>query len=94
MTPWFADTFFFLAILNPRDKRYHAKAVEINRVDHPILTTAWVLLELADHLCDARNRQLFGEVRQSLAMDPRFEIIPVDQKLLDRAMTLYENRPD
>ena len=94
MTSWFADTFFFLALLNPRDERYHLKAVEMNRVDHPILSTAWVLMELADHLCDVRNRRLFGEVRQSLAVDPRFEILPVDQKLLDRAVALYEKRLD
>jgi uncharacterized protein len=94
MIPVFADTFFFLALLNPKDSQYHARAVEMNRVDRPILTTAWVLLELADHLCDAHNRRLFAEVRQALAVDARFEIMPVDQNLLDRAVALYEQRVD
>jgi uncharacterized protein len=94
MNPFFADTFFFLAVLNTRDTRYHAKALEMNRVNHPILTTGWVLLELADHLCDVRNRRLFGEVRQALAVDPRFEVLPVDQSLLDRAAALYEQHRD
>ncbi|MGA2581661.1 MAG: PIN domain-containing protein [Tepidisphaeraceae bacterium] len=94
MIPIFADTFFFLAFLNPKDTRFHVRAVEMNRVDHPILTTAWVLLELADHLCDAHNRRLFGQVRQALAMDTRYEILPVDQILFDRAVTLYKQRHD
>src|SRR6202041_3859505 len=94
MTPWFADTFFFLALLNRQDSRYHTLAIELNRVDHPILTTAWVLVELADHLCDARNRHLFREVRQAIAQDPRFEILPAEQGLFDRAIALYDQRPD
>jgi len=94
MTPWFADTFFFLALLNRQDGLYHQKALEINRVDHPLVTTGWVLLELADHLCDTRNRRLFRQVRQALAGDPRFEVLSTDQRLLDRAIALYEQRAD
>lgn len=93
MIPWFADTFFFLALLNRQDS-HHSKSLEMNRVDHPMLTTARVLLELADHLCDARNRSLVGEVRRALAADPRFEIVAAEQQLLDRANELYDQRPD
>jgi len=85
MTAWFADTFFFLALLNRQDA-YHSIALEMNRVDHPILTTHWVLLELGDHLSDVRNRALFGDVRQALGVDPRVEIVPADQHLLERAI--------
>ncbi len=94
MTPCFVDTFFFLALLNPRDTRFHRQALNLNRQDRPMITTAWILLELADHLCDVRNRGLFGEVRQALAVDARFEILPADQILLDRAMDLYDERSD
>jgi predicted nucleic acid-binding protein len=94
MTPVFADTFFFLAILNPNDTRYHAQALQLNRVDRPILTTSWVLIELADHLCDEKNRHLFSQVRQALAEDSRFEILTADQPLLDRAINLYDQRHD
>jgi len=79
MTACFADTFFFLALLNRGDAKYHARALELNRVDRPITTTAWVLLELADHLCDARNRQLYSQIRQALAADSRFSILSAGQ---------------
>jgi uncharacterized protein len=94
MKPCFVDTFFFLALLNPRDARFHPQALEFNRENRPMITTAWILLELADHLCDAPNRGLFGEVRQALAADARFEIMPADQTFLDRAIELYNQRAD
>ena len=91
--PCFADTFFFLALLNRADRAFPL-AVEANRVDRPVVTTAWVLLELADHLCDVRNRGLVRGVREALGRDPRYEIVPAHQPLLDRATDLYERRPD
>lgn len=57
--PCFADTFFFLALLNADDVQHHRLALEANLVDRPVVTTTWVIVELADHLCDARNRHLF-----------------------------------
>lgn len=50
MTRVFADSFFFFALLNPRDGA-HTKAVDFSRRNRgPLLTTAWVLTELADGL--------------------------------------------
>ena len=69
MTACFADTFFFLALLNRGDAQHHSRALELNRVDRPIVTTAWVLLELADHLCDVPNRHLPAQVRRALSQD-------------------------
>lgn len=93
MTPCFADTFFFLALLNASDA-YHAKARAANRIDRPIVVSNWVLLELADHLCDLRNRHLFPQVLDALRRDPRVEIIAAEDQWLADAMTLYAARPD
>lgn len=44
----FADTFYFLALLNPKDAA-RAKAVEAAvAIQGELVTTAWVLTELAD----------------------------------------------
>jgi len=46
----FADTFYFLALLNPSDQA-HARAVEFtSRNAVRMMTTDWVLTELADGL--------------------------------------------
>jgi len=94
MTPWFADTFFFLALLNAQDDKFHGKARAANRVDRPVVTSDWVLLELADHLCDARNRHLFGELLDAVRRDRRYEIINADADLLADAVALYRERED
>ena len=44
----FADTFYYLALLNPRDET-HARAVEFTGTfAGRMVTTDWVLTELAD----------------------------------------------
>ena len=93
-SPCFADTFFFLALLNASDVKHHQLAINANPVDRPIVTTAWILLELADHLCDVGNRHLFPEVLQALHADRRVRTLPADQALLEQAIDLYRRRPD
>jgi predicted nucleic acid-binding protein len=94
LSPCFVDTFFFLALLNPKDRVYHTKAREANRIDRPAVTSMWVLLELADHLCDVHNRHLFHQLLEAIRTDPRYEVVAADPKLLDEAVRLYIDRPD
>jgi predicted nucleic acid-binding protein len=42
MTPVFADTFFFLALINPRDAAHSRAVAAANCRTGPLLTTAWV----------------------------------------------------
>lgn len=94
MNSVFADSFFFLALLNKRDAR-HAKASEFAlSITHPIVTTQWVLVEVADAFCHPRNRGLFSELISYTDMDNRIEIVPANPPLFDRGAQLYLDRPD
>lgn len=93
MTRCFADTSFFLALLNGDDAN-HERARQLNRIERPVATSSWILLELADHLCDEQNRHLFGELIEALREDARYEIAPADQEILDAATQLYVERED
>jgi predicted nucleic acid-binding protein len=93
LKPCFADTFFFLALLT-RVSPVHIQAVELNRVDRPIITTWFVLLELANHLCDNRNRYLFPKVLDAISADRRFDIVQMDADILNASAKLYRDRPD
>src|SRR5438132_9005486 len=93
MTAIFVDTYFFLALLNARDHA-HERARQANLVNGPMITSMWVLLELADHLCSAENRSLFGAVVDALRADRRYEIVEADQVTLDAATVLYRQRGD
>lgn len=52
----FADTSYFVALIQPRDQ-YHAKAVELADVNQQmIVTTQWVLVELANFCSMPKQR--------------------------------------
>lgn len=94
MTPCFADTFCFLAMLNRNDEA-HAKAVALfDSLRRPIVTTGWVLTELGDALANTSGRRLFGPFVEKLRSDPRALVIPMTDELLDRGIKLYYSRPD
>lgn len=46
----FADTFYFLALLNQRDPAHQRAIAAAKETDRTFLTTEFVLLELADAL--------------------------------------------
>jgi hypothetical protein len=92
--PVFADTAFFLALINSRDQ-HHERAAELNaNLESPLLTTAWVLLELANALSASRSRARFGQVLAGLRAGPNVEIIAPDAELFERGCLLYIDRAD
>ncbi len=55
MNPVFADTYYFLALLNKGDAA-HAKAAALaQEITDPVVTSAWVLTELGDALLDSNK---------------------------------------
>jgi len=58
MNKVFADTFYFLALLNKNDEA-HDKALEYSAKIGKLLTTEWVLTELAGGLASSRHRNMF-----------------------------------
>jgi predicted nucleic acid-binding protein len=68
MTRVFADTFYFLALLNKHDEA-HAKALAYSSLIDKLVTTEWVLTELADGLAASRHRKMFVHTREELLAD-------------------------
>jgi predicted nucleic acid-binding protein len=94
MTRVFADSYYFFAILNPKDNA-HQKALQF-ATEHaePLVTTAWVLTELADGLAATRRRAAFSQVVSRLQAEPENEIVPPHEELMSRGIELYDARPD
>ena len=69
----FADTFYFLALLNPRDKA-HARALAYTAAfQGEMVTTAWILTELGDALSDPANRMEFAPLSKTWRPTRKYE---------------------
>ena len=90
----FADTHFYLAVLNTRDA-VHERALQMSRTFRGVVvTTEFVLLELADGLVRPPARQAFTRLFNSLRGDSLVDIVPASAELWERGRALYADRPD
>jgi predicted nucleic acid-binding protein len=94
MSVVFADAFYFVARLNGHDQ-HHDRVVAFSRdFRASILTSDWILIEVADALakseCRERVREFVLHLRQAAAC----EIIPASRDLFDRALQLYHQHAD
>ncbi len=94
MTERFADTFVFLAMLNRRDRKHAAAMALLNSTSEPLVTTAWILTELADGLCAAPTRASFVALDATLRGNARFTIISAGDEIYAEGLDLYRQRPD
>jgi predicted nucleic acid-binding protein len=90
----FADSFYFLALFNPGDAAHDRAVAEARTLTGRLLTTDWILTEVADALSDPVNRVACGEMIDDLRQSSRVEIVPASRSLLDAAWALYRKRPD
>ena len=94
MSILFADTSFFVAYLNARDK-HHALALEwMSESSERIVTTEWVLAELGNFLAEGPNRRLLGSLVRAILEDERMELVPADHGSFLNGLSLYVRRPD
>ncbi len=90
----FADTFYYLALMN-QDDAAHAKAVAASgSLDCPTLTTAWVLTEVGDAFAAPPQRRVFLNLLEDLESDPTCTVLPASESLFQSGVALYRRRPD
>src|SRR4051794_4585693 len=90
----FADAFYFIAMLNPRD-RAHSQAVtwSQNHVGQPV-TTQFTLVEVADALSHPDARLGVLSLIRDLRDDAAVRVILSDPQLFDQGLERYHDRPD
>ncbi|MBU6402881.1 MAG: PIN domain-containing protein [Verrucomicrobia bacterium] len=94
MTAVFADTFYFLALLNRGDLS-HQRAVASSQVPGlRLVTTDLVMLELADALCKVDHRQDAMAIWELLETDESIELVEVTRRVLHQGRELYATRAD
>ena len=90
----FADSYYFFAILNPRDSA-HAAALEFSSTEtRRLATTTAVLTEVADGLAATRHRSAFLRLLTGLSADPQNTIVRPTVELFNESVNLYDRMQD
>lgn len=93
MSEVFADSFYWIALLNPSDA-FHDMA-RSTPVSGRIVTSLAVQLEVLDAFSTQPSlRPLAVHFWECTNRDPQVTVIPLDAVLLENAMALFNNRAD
>ena len=93
MSAVFADTFFFLAILNPSDPA-HARSSDLSRrLRQPRITTAWVLTEDGDAFA-RDNSPAFLDLMKLVRDNPLIRVVEPSAEMFAAGVAFYADRPD
>ena len=94
MTPIFADSHYFIAFLSPTDRDHEQVARWTDSSSRPIVTTDFVLTEVADGMARQDRRSLFERYYRYVIKHPDFRVIPVSDELHKRGMKMYLDHMD
>lgn len=94
MTPLFADSFYFVALLNRADQYHKKVAFAASQLREDIVTTDWVLMEVADALAGSASRRSVPQFIRDVAADSKIKLVRASEVLFERGLQLYEERPD
>ncbi|RIK82479.1 MAG: PIN domain-containing protein [Planctomycetota bacterium] len=93
MTEVFADAFYFVALLNWRDQHHRAVRPASLSSQLRIVTTTWILVEVADALSRVPLRSLAHRFVKSALADPSMAVL-AESHWLDRGVALFGSRAD
>jgi len=90
----FADTFALIAWLNPRDSAHLQVAAYLAGFTGRMVTTEWVLVELADALSLPEARSIAVDFLKAIRTDPLFDVVGYDPAVYRAGFGLFAARPD
>lgn len=93
----FADTFYWVALINPQDN-WHQRAREVTSSlkNVKLVTTDEVLVELLNFMSvrGANRKRRTVEFIDDLLQNPRLQVIPQNRESFLQGFELYRRRPD
>jgi uncharacterized protein len=94
MMPIFADTHFYVGLLNRRDE-FHRLASKWAEQERPVIvTTEFVLLEVANFFKQPADRAKFSGFVQSLEDDPATNVVPCEGSWFRKGLHRFSSRLD
>ena len=91
----FADTSYWMALVNPRDQ-IHQKTLSVSRQlsSESLLTTEMVLVEVLNSFSDSLYREAVGRMVTSLRQDENLTIVPQTPAQFKSALQRYQQAAD
>ena len=93
-TTTFVDTGYFLGLLLPHDTLFHQARQWANAIRGFLVTTEYVLVEVADALSSPLNRRLVAPYFESLRQTSLLTIVPASVALFEAGLRLHTARND
>ena len=90
----FADTAFYVALVNPRDALYATAVAVARKFQGTLVTTEYVLVELGNRLSRSGDKDIFVELIRRLEGDARVVVVPAGPALFQQGFQLLANRLD
>jgi uncharacterized protein len=90
----FADTFALIAWLNPRDHAHASVTAYLDGFTGRLVTTEWVLMELADALSSPTVRSTVVAFLRAVRADSLFDVVGYDLAVYRAGFDLFAARPD
>ena len=94
MNAMFADTSYYLAIINADDIDRDRALEWSNRWRGRVVLTDYVLMELGNALSSVSRRHQLVPLVESLKANRKVEIVPANEELFERGLELFGQRPD
>jgi predicted nucleic acid-binding protein len=93
----FGDTFYWVALINPKDN-WHQRAREVTSTlkDVELVTTGEVLVEVLNFVSaqGAKMRRHTVEFIDDIMQNPHLQVLPQNRESFLQGFELYRRRPD
>jgi len=90
----FADTGFFIALLNPRDELHARVQAWVGHVTEHVVVSEYVVWELVNFYSKPVNRPKVHDLLARLRTAEQYEIVPATFEIFEAGLALHAERPD
>ena len=91
----FADTSFYVALINCARRAHHARALDFLRAPTgKVITTDYVVVEVGNFMRRPPDRPYFLSLSKDLAEDENTTVIEAPRTLQESGIEVYRQRPD
>ncbi len=94
MIKCFVDTSCYVAYLNAKDQDHEAAVACLSRSDLRLVTTDWVLVEVANFFSESRHRAAAAALIRLTIRSTDTRVVRITPSLFTAALDLYSSRLD